>query len=664
MKKLRLKPFVPLVRGDLAVALGSGVAFAEVAPEAPRPASWLFDTTVVHIPDVTARDVAVFEFLVTMGLNADPGRQELGALRTCEVRSVLAMLEVGGRRVDVTELALSLFRLFGTDYDLKRKGVFQYRLPAWVQPLLQGTERYAHLDLATMARFKRRASSMLYRHVLGHVAKAWLKFAPGAEPYAIDMTPAQLAAVFGIPGDLHVGQMRLRHLEPALAEMAEHVTTFAVTLDEDKVGRAVKGFSLRVRMLPPTRMETAAVRLIDKGDFEFLHAHPDVPAYRVKASTLVKLGSALTSRILRAGPAGTKPKPLLNSEIHTLHRLWLVALHEAVTGEAVTPGMTDRAHRGASLLASIESKGPDRAFWAWAMDEVQNPDLVPAMENRFRDVAAADMARRHRWRAYEKERSNERRVALAGARREGDAAPAIPRRRKAGKSVRVVEAPITVEAPPGVQVRSLEDKISERDRIAREIQATPEAKAEANRLWKDLGLAFDFPFLHATTTIGRIHDRFAEDYPRLAEGDRAVLGMYCANLGALMKLSREQVPIEDDYSHYIAILARSPLVGIMNGKPGPVVEGIRNLWAIYVRDRKAADERRDEAARRSAGRYVRGQATSDTEDRDLAAAPIFNVVEMADIRRYALAGPPIKRHPSKAAPTTTPNAPTAFKKTV
>lgn len=637
--RFRRRPFDPALRGDIDDALQSGPAFASVEPRAPRRVSWLLHNGLASIPDLTARDIALFEFLATAVLNTDKERTSLGIARAYPVKSVLAMLEACGRKIETHEVEEGLVRLFGSHQKLSRRGMLTYSLPAWSHGLLSTNERYAYVNHATLARFKRRSSALLYRHILGHVAAGRVRFDPDAPPLAVTLTTETLATIVGMPSaKVHTGQLRVKYLAPALAEIAEHVTEFSVTLDEDHVGRKITAMTFRVRMLPPERLEAAAVRLIDKGDFAFLHAHPDMPAYRVAAKTLVRLGSTLTSRIVTPARAGSKPHSLLNSEIHRFHRLWLVALNEALTGVLATPGGADRPTRGASLLALIKDKGPDKAFWSWALAEAESPDLFPAMQDRFRDVAAADLARRNRWRDFKRERSNERRVGLAGERRWGKTAPATPRKLKAPTPAPIESPPPVVEGPPEPALSLAGDVGLSDDERAIALLSTPEARAEARSLYDTLQLAIDFPHRHGPTTIGRVVDRFLKDYPTLAEADALTEDLYRRSLTHLTTITKEKVPDGEQFEHFIALLGRSHLIPIMSGKVGPVLTHLEQLKAIYQRDRAAYNERRREAVKRNAGRYVKGAPRDWAQrDREIRETKSIDLSSIAEARRKGVA---------------------------
>ena len=231
-------------------------------------------------------------------------------------------------------------------------------------------------------------------------------------------------------------------------------------------------------------------------------------------------------------------------------------------------------------------------------------------------------------------------------------ASATPRRPKASSGAPVVEAPITTEVTQAVEAVPAVDEVAMRDAQARALLLTPEAKAEAKRFRDAAGIAFDLPHQHAAVTLGLIADRFATEYPTMAAADALVDGFFVRGIRHLTKITRKEVPTNEEFGHYLALIVGSHLTGIVNGVTGSVKGGHERDRACYVRDRKADAARNAEAAKRTAGGYVRGQATSATEDRDLAAAPIFDAVEMGEIDTYRVASPPmdlIDRSPADRA---------------
>ncbi len=228
----RRAPFTPRVRGDLPAALQGSEAFVTVAPAVPRPATYLLSPELLAwAPEATARDLALWETLLTLAQGPDGSVQDLQLPRIAGVRQALAALSAGGRQAQPRELVDSLHRLFGRERaPLKLKSEFDYRLPSFLGDVLV-PGRYGHLDLVTLARFRHRASALLYRRLVGELAASKARYVAGGAPHRIELTPIELAAAMGL-SDVRVGQLKAAYLAPALGEIAEHVRAFRVVAEE------------------------------------------------------------------------------------------------------------------------------------------------------------------------------------------------------------------------------------------------------------------------------------------------------------------------------------------------------------------------------------------------------------------------------------------------
>jgi hypothetical protein len=453
-------PFVPTVRGGLGGSVVSPQAFDDVGLQAPRPVAYLVDRSLARVPGLTARDVALFEWCSTLAIHTDPTLSQLGVTQMASVRQAGIALSGGGKPSLPRDVAESLARVFGGERQkLMVDGLFEFSLQPWVRDILRPAGHYGYLDHAILARFGSKGGILLYRWLVGQIAAAQVRYKPGAAPIEFAADPRDLAFSLGMPGEFHSGLFRKSFLTPALAEIAEHVKTFEVVeTREDKrlrppswEGNAsrdkIVSVVLVVRLLPPKDTRVVAVRKRSKQQLEALTAYPDVPAYAVSTSTLMRLSSALPSNLHRGG--------LLGSEVHNIRQLWWSAIHEALSAEVLTAGFSTRAYRGYALLAAIERDGPDAAFWGFAIEETDDPDLCPLLADKPRLAAQGNLARRVRHKAHRAEQTNAGRRALREARRDGTAPAPVARMRKTEAVVEQFDAPVVkaVEAPQASQRR-------------------------------------------------------------------------------------------------------------------------------------------------------------------------------------------------------------------
>ncbi|ACB78281.1 hypothetical protein Mpop_0086 [Methylorubrum populi BJ001] len=651
--RARRAPFVPSVRGDLEAAVASAEAFAAVAPSVPRTAAYLLDRRLCAVPRIGARDVALWEWLVTQAVAAHPeGLPADGVELALPARPVLVAMSGHGRPVQPRELADSLVRLLGGERQELRIGdVFRASIPSWVPPLLR-PGLYGYLDLAVLARLTTKGGSLLYRHLVGRLAADRVRYLPNAPPHVVTIPVAELGEVLGMPAPHRMGPLRARYLKPALADLADHVTAFTVTAEEakDERGRNLAvGFSVSLR---PPEMRTAAARLLPAEDLSFLQAHPDAPDFQLRASTLIKLGSALPSRRVTQPRPGSRRRPeaALASELHAWRRLWLAALDEAITGAVLTPGYETASYRGQRLLDAIERDGADAAFWAFVMAEVDAPDLqvrldTGASDEAIRLLAAAERARVLRFR----EGRAERRRALRHARAEGTLPPALPKMPKADSSpmpapVTPTVAPEPAPAPP----------VPDAALVA--LLSTDEAKAEAKKLWWYWQPAFEFPRMHAAPKAKLLLDEDLDlQFPIFSRADQAMGGEYRANLAKLaetfdMPRQRHEgrvatrVPdwIDADLAEVlVTFLGMTLTVPVQNGvATDPRGALLRDRAFVRERVRKARAEWRERVARRGDA-YVRGKPrTFEQVQREIyGGAPLF-VATVKDRDGFNRVAPP------------------------
>lgn len=600
----RRAPFVPKARGALSEALTSVEDFLTVAPSVPRSVAWLRDRTLAKTDGVTARDISLFEALVALTATGQETETSIRAARICSVASALTVLSAGGHDAQPRELVVALKRLFGRKPEpLKRGGRFYFHIPLWAVPLQQPGSRYAHVDLSVLARFRRRSSSLLYRQVLAHVAAERIRYEPGMQPFVMEYSPDDLAAALGMPepapgASLHVGQLRIRYLTPAVEEIAEHVRAFEilsvgtahetrrrageiVTGDDGAAlqARAVASIALTIRLCPPERLDAAPTRALEEEAFASIRERRDAPPYALRPETIVRLGSSLPSARLRDRKTG-RAAPLLQSEMRVRHDLWLAAIHEAITGEPISPGFETGAYRGQRLLDAIARDGADRAFWAFSHAEAAAPDIRPAIAERYRFKQEIEKARKLRLKAFTAVAAQERRRTLREARADGMVPPKPAKMRVTFPSKHAVPMPSDVPAmpmPPGtVDLTS------------------PAARAEGLRLYREWQPAFEFPFAKAVLVAARVKEAFAAgEYPILAQAGDA----YLEAIARLDNITRDFVPgltvrkQDENASHYVAMIAMSWPTRVSNGtsvNPAAEVAADRALVNRDVkRDREA-----------------------------------------------------------------------------
>lgn len=622
----RRAPFTPRVRGDLPGALQGAEAFVTVAPAVPRPASYLLSSELLAwAPEATARDLALWETLLTLAQAPDGSVQDLHVCRTAGVRQALAVLSAAGRQAQPRELVDSLHRLFDRPRTpLKLKDKFDYRLPTFLGDVLV-PGRYAHLDLVALARFRHRGSALLYRRIAGELAAAKVRFVAGGAPHRIEFTPAKLVNAMGLPEGIKAGQLKAAYLVPALAELSEHVRAFCVVAEEahgekrpGQLHAPLERITFTIELLPPERLDAVPVRRLPREDFTFLLQQGDAARYRVSGKALARVSALFAGRSLPGVKAG--PGPAVASDVQTRLDLWLAALNEALTGSPVTPAAETRAYRGARLLAAIEAEGADAAFIAFHREEAGAPDVIPALDcdAGVRIRVAARKARLDRRKAEDRAHANDARRKVRAKRATGEAAAPVPR--KAAK----VQAPAMVPAAPAPEPETTADEAA-----VAAMLATAEAKAEAERLYDEWQIAIEFPQRYVAVTAARLKERFSVDFPILSAADRAMRGRYERLMALWSQYDRERAPYLTGDDLWIAAdsaLRSFPLRVKFRSSPTPQADLDDDLadWK-KVRDRLRGEYTERQA--RMKGKYQRGVRPSPGSDALLMdACPVIGTL--------------------------------------
>lgn len=372
--------FRPRPRGDLAKALSSRRAMEVVAPESPRPSEMMEGVTVNGEDVLTADDAALHELLISHAYAEDCSMPE--AMHEIEMSAAIRYL---GGRVERSDVRRSLERLkntavsFGTPetrrYEDVRllegyvevgpeRDVIHYRLPEPLRVLMSEQRAYAYVELAAFPKMRSKFSSRLYR-VLALRAKGQ-PWTPGGENVVtVTATPDEIARWVGFPvsqdGRVHSGKLKERLLNKLEDDFAA-VRAFRLEFQLEHGGRgnALRKVTFRLHLSPPER-HTVPMFFNPKQDIARIGG-TDAPEYRVESRTW-----------RRAFKSYGK---MFGMTARAIADMWHVALHEALSGVALTDGYHTRRYRGRRLLDAISARGADYAAWGLACEEADAPDLV------------------------------------------------------------------------------------------------------------------------------------------------------------------------------------------------------------------------------------------------------------------------------------------------
>lgn len=433
--------FRPRPRGckgeDLSRALVSRKTLADVAPETPRPLELLEQVRIVGDDRLTADDHALHELLVDHAYRVTDQKMDRIEF-SVPMSSALTFLGEHARR---SGIKASLARLRGTtvtigaadgrfyedvqllvpwtERDRTDGDEIHFILPRPIAVLMASQPRYAYLELEPLSRMRSRYGVRLYRH-LAATMRDRVYDPSSSNLHEFTIPVGQLAEWLGYrPAEgkaLHVGQFRDRAVEPAVEDLF-WVRSFslheAAPQHAIKRGSPIEAWKFILRKAPTDRH--VAPRMSISPEFLRRIGGVDDPAYRVDQFLW-----------LRAAAFAHRHK--VNASTSDLFEGWLVALKEALTmakddcAMPVSDGLYTHL-RGERLLLEIEARGAQATAWAWAMEEIANPDLIALTGKEGRSLARdARKARFERYKATPKgkaaieKKAAERKAARASRR--------------------------------------------------------------------------------------------------------------------------------------------------------------------------------------------------------------------------------------------------------
>ncbi len=375
--------FRPAARGDLSDALATKGSLQRVTPESPRPAEMLAGVEVHELEGqrLTADDAALHELLLSHAYAGDRSMPDV--MHTFPVSDAVRYL---GSRVEREDVLASLRRLKSTTVSYGAAGgrrygnvsllewwsettaeedVIRYRLPAPVRDLLGSQPRYAYLELAALPSMCSKYSLRLYKRMALEASSR--KWVPGEDnTLRFSPTPAEFANWIGFPvtadGGVTAGKLRERVLDHLARDFAG-VRAFRLSVSPRRGtgrGAPLVAIDVEITLAAPDRH---AVPMFFHPSLDRLRpGYKDVEEYRIDSRT-----------VRRANATFGKAMGFIHGR--EFADLWQLALHEALSGDAITDGYATRPTRGERLLATVSSRGADFAAWELFAQECQDPDI-------------------------------------------------------------------------------------------------------------------------------------------------------------------------------------------------------------------------------------------------------------------------------------------------
>lgn len=391
--------FQPGNRGDIAKALDAPTALTVIAPESPRPLELLLGVTYDRESSLTADDAAVHELLLTVALKDDATLEY--DTHAVPMRHLLRYLGTGARRDAVKESLARLLRntvSFGPFEQvpllvswIERKGsedLVHFTLPSPIKTALTAKSEYAYVEIAALPAMRSKHVARLYKALVAELkvtGRHWIK--GGNNTVTITASVEKVADWVCFPrekdGTVRPGKLKERVLDIAVSQFRD-VQAFnlsVIPVSAKTRGNPIVEVRFEVALNPPSHHQIRA-SFDSKGIRQF--GGIDAPEFRVSQNIWLKASGYFVEQF-----------PDLSHSV--LFGLWNASLKEMLDEQPLSDGYATRRYRGDRLRREIAKRGADQTAWAWAMEEVESPDLVLRSKQERKEVAAiGEAARRER----------------------------------------------------------------------------------------------------------------------------------------------------------------------------------------------------------------------------------------------------------------------------
>ncbi|MDR6587393.1 replication initiation protein [Agrobacterium tumefaciens] len=391
--------FQPKNRGDIAQALDKPTALTVVAPESPRPLELLLGVTYDRESTLTADDGILHELLMTAALRDDATLEN--DAHTVPMRHILRLLGAEARRDAVKDSLARLLRntvSFGTYEQVpllvswleRQEGddLVHFTLPSPIKTALTAKTAYAYVEIAALPAMRSKHVARLYKALVAELkatGRQWIK--GGNNTVTITASVDQVAEWVCFPREkddsVRPGKLKERVLDIAAAQFKD-VQAFNLSVAPVSAktrGNPIVGVRFELKLNPPSHHQTRAT--FDATSIRQFGG-ADAPEYRVRQAVWLKASGHFVAQF-----------PDLSHSV--LFGLWTASLKEMLDEQPLSDGYATRRYRGDRLRREIAKRGADQTAWAWAMEEVESPDLVLRSKQERKEVAAiGEAARRER----------------------------------------------------------------------------------------------------------------------------------------------------------------------------------------------------------------------------------------------------------------------------
>lgn len=391
--------FQPKNRGDITKALAQPTALSVIAPESPRPLEMLLGVTYDRESTLTADDGILHELLMTAALRDDAALEN--DAHTVPMRHILRLLGAEARRDAVKDSLARLLRntvSFGAYEQVpllvswleRQEGddLVHFTLPLPIRTALTAKTEYAYVEIAALPAMRSKHVAKLYKALVAELkstGRQWIK--GGNNTVTITVSVDQVADWVCFPkekdGTVRPGKLKERVLDIA-ANQFKDVQAFRLSVIPVSVktrGNPIVEVRFELTLNPPSHHQIRA-SFDATGIRQF--GGTDAPEFRVRQDVWLKASGYFLAQF-----------PDLSHGV--LFGLWTACLQEMIDEQPLSDGYATRRYRGERLRQEIAKRGADQTAWAWAMEEVETPDLVLRSKTERKEVAAVgEAARRER----------------------------------------------------------------------------------------------------------------------------------------------------------------------------------------------------------------------------------------------------------------------------
>lgn len=339
----------------------------KMSPRTEKPRVLIETIKIVGEDIMTAQDSALYEFLLANarheGIEKDSYEVSVSAMRKyldiehnarvaeCLERITRTVVRYDFRDEETRTYGAMPLILAEISEDLKSgASTLTYAIPGAIRHVVLAAKQYAMLEINVFAKFKCRYTSRLYQRLAlragmdEELRKPW------------QVAPLKLAVELGFPlekdGTVHFTSFIRRCIEPALAEIKEHIGRFKVSMkmvNAKATGRGrprVEAIVFKVSSVEKRPEEHQAARL-SKAGLNFVRMNDPVHANGEMPSSLI-VGRAVT---------------MTGLDEFTLLKGWKAALDKA---KADPKGEVCEGLESWFVLSTLAKHGVGTAFYIWA----------------------------------------------------------------------------------------------------------------------------------------------------------------------------------------------------------------------------------------------------------------------------------------------------------